>query len=266
MKGAIFYYSGSGNTKLACEYITKKITSADVELVDITKNKYNARDFGTFDLVGFATFTDFGSPPRLMEKFIAELPKQNGKPAIIFNTYGFISVRTLPVFEAWLTAKGFRVVDGYSLHTPENYPPMIERGKGAEGAPNKKEMQAFNRWISELDRALSKGINTMRPKKMKKPLISYVFPRFKRTQARRNMGEKFVDENLCIECGLCEKGCPYNAIKLDPKPKFDMNKCYGCWYCYNHCPEKAIYTHKFRGQYQYPKPTEHMKRIMGGKK
>jgi len=73
------------------------------------------------------------------------------------------------------------------------------------------------------------------------------------------MGEKFVDENLCTECGTCEKTCPYNAIMLNPKPVFDMTKCYGCWGCFNHCPTKAIYTKKFRGVGHYPKPSNQLK-------
>lgn len=264
MKVAIFYYSGSGNTRLACEYLTKKIKSADIELLDITKNKVG--DLGEYDLIGFATFTDFGSPPRLMEKFISNLPKQNGKPAVVLNTYGFMSLHTLFVFRTWITARGFKLMDGYSLHTPENYPPMIKRGKGAEGAPNEKEMKLFDQWISELDRALGKGVEKMGAKKMKRPFISYILPKFKRTKARMDMGEKFVDEKLCIQCGICMKGCPYKAIKLDPIPKFDMNICYGCWYCYNHCPKKAIYTKKFRGKYHYPKPTKHIISVLGDKK
>jgi len=35
MKGIICYYSGSGNTKLAMEYLTRKITNTDFELYDI---------------------------------------------------------------------------------------------------------------------------------------------------------------------------------------------------------------------------------------
>jgi ferredoxin len=264
MKGIIFYYSGSGNTKLACEYLIKNIKSADIELVDIIKNKVG--DLGGYDIVGFATFTDFGSPPRLMEKFIEKLPKQNGKPAVVFNTYGFMSLHTLPVFGALVSAKGFKIVNAYSLHTPENYPPMIKRGKGSEGAPNKMEMQAFDRWISELDRTLSKGVENMESTKLKKPLLSYIIPKFKRTKARKDMGDKFVDEKLCIRCGICEKGCPYKAVKLAPFPIFDMNKCYGCWSCFNHCPKKAIYTKKFRGKYHYPKPTKHMISTLGGRK
>jgi len=62
------------------------------------------------------------------------------------------------------------------------------------------------------------------------------------------MGEKFIEETLCNECGICKKLCPNGAIELNPKPVFDMDRCYGCWACYNHCPEKAIYTKKVKGK------------------
>jgi ferredoxin len=96
-------------------------------------------------------------------------------------------------------------------------------------------------------------------KKIKIGLLSSIIPTFGRTKARRDMGEKFVDEALCTECGICAKGCPYGAITLLPKPQFDMTKCYGCWYCYNHCPEKAIYTKKYRGVAHYPRPNDHLR-------
>lgn len=70
------------------------------------------------------------------------------------------------------------------------------------------------------------------------------------------MGEKYVVEEFCTECGVCEKGCPYGAIWLDPKPVFNMDRCHGCWSCYNHCPERAIYTKKYRGAGHYPRPSD----------
>ena len=72
-------------------------------------------------------------------------------------------------------------------------------------------------------------------------------------------GDVLEDALICSECGVCEKGCPYGAIKLNPKPQFDMEKCYGCWKCYNKCPEKAIFTNKYRGEWHYPRPNAHLK-------
>jgi len=258
MKGIICYYSGSGNTKLACRYIVGNI-EVPFDLVDVVKER--EIDLETYDVVGFATFTDFVGPPYLFQAFIEGLPRQEGKLAFVFNTYGFISGKTLRILERIVAAKGFKVIAGHSLHTPESYPPMSARGRGAEEAPNEKEMRSFDAFISELGQLLERTKEGQRieKKKVRIGLVNSVVPTYSRTTARRDMGEKYVDESLCNECGACEKQCPYGAIQMEPKPVFDMSKCYGCWRCYNRCPEHAIYTEKYRGGPYYPRPNDRLK-------
>jgi len=38
IKGIICYYSGSGNTKLACEYMAKKLSNIEFDFFDIAKD------------------------------------------------------------------------------------------------------------------------------------------------------------------------------------------------------------------------------------
>jgi ferredoxin/flavodoxin len=254
LRGIICYYSNSGNTKLACQYIVKNIKNVDFDFFSIAKD--NIPDLEIYDIVGFAVFTDFLGPSKLVQTFIEKLPRQNNRLTFVFNTYGFISGKTLKILDKWISARGFKVIAGYSLHTPENYPPMIAGGRGNEQAPSKKEMNEFNSFISELNRFLylfGEGKEIKR-NKINIGLLNSLLPTFSRAKARKDMGEKYIDEALCTQCGTCEKICPYEAIKLNPKPIFDMNKCYGCWACYNHCPNKAIYTKKCRGIGHYPKP------------
>ncbi len=84
------------------------------------------------------------------------------------------------------------------------------------------------------------------------------------------MGELVVNPELCVECGLCERNCPNNAIRVyDGVPLFCMhcnperapcllicpegaieevggaitinnNKCIGCKLCQEVCPIGAI--------------------------
>ncbi|MBL7077847.1 MAG: 4Fe-4S binding protein [Kiritimatiellae bacterium] len=135
---------------------------------------------------------------------------------------------------------------------------MIVRGNANEQAPNPKEQSAFDTFILELGRRLRDA--QMEPGgpsgRVRIDFLNSLMPSRPRTAARKDMGEKHVDEELCTECGLCEEGCPYAAIHLDPSPVFDMDKCRGCWACYNHCPEKAIYTKKLRGIGHYPHPID----------
>jgi L-aspartate semialdehyde sulfurtransferase ferredoxin len=58
-------------------------------------------------------------------------------------------------------------------------------------------------------------------------------------------GEINIDENLCVECGLCTGVCPTQALTLDPRSfrlKFARNRCIVCEQCVPTCPVEAITT------------------------
>lgn len=254
MKGIICYYSGTGNTKLACNYLAGKISAAEWTLHDIVKQ--GMPDLEQYSVAGFATFTDFWSIPQKFKTFLENLPEKKGQLSFILNTYGMITAFTLRDMARLLRLKKYRLIDGFSLHTPENYPPMIAAGMAMENAPDDKELENFKVFVQRLNQSLEglkrgevinhtfRGIN---------PLLFWV-PTLSRKSSGKSMKEKYVDVSLCTQCRICEKGCPYAAIKLDPYPIFDEKKCYGCWSCFNHCPQQAIYTGKFRGDYHYPRP------------
>lgn len=50
-----------------------------------------------------------------------------------------------------------------------------------------------------------------------------------------------IDLDVCNSCGLCEKNCPYGAIKwMDEKPHVIKALCKGCGLCAADCPKNAI--------------------------
>ncbi len=50
-----------------------------------------------------------------------------------------------------------------------------------------------------------------------------------------------VDREKCTGCGMCEKFCPDNAIKVvDGKAVIDYKHCKGCLICMKECPANAI--------------------------
>ncbi len=67
--------------------------------------------------------------------------------------------------------------------------------------------------------------------------------------------KKFYTTDECVACGLCQKVCPLNNIKLvDNKPIWDKN-CIHCSACINRCPKKAIeYGKKTIGKNRYIAP------------
>jgi hypothetical protein len=127
MKGVILFYSGTGNTALACQYLARRLPPR-LECVDVTLPR--RVDLAGMDVVGFATATDFWGVPQAFETFVAGLPLQDGKPAFVFNTYGAASGKTLRILAELVGARGFDVLAGHSLRMPESYPPMIAAKMG----------------------------------------------------------------------------------------------------------------------------------------
>lgn len=50
----------------------------------------------------------------------------------------------------------------------------------------------------------------------------------------------YVNEDLCIACGVCEERCMFGAIKVDGSAKVDEEKCFGCGSCVVGCEQEAI--------------------------
>jgi ferredoxin len=153
--------------------------------------------------------------------------------------YGSFSGKTLKVLAELAAARGYRILLGYSLHTPESYPPLNALGITSEGAPKPRELEEFEEFI---DRLVTK-IETLQAggdpeiEGGQLNVLQWLMPALPRTTSQTLMGDKQVDVERCTECGICMAVCPYEAIQLNPKPVFDETRCYGCWACYNHCPE-----------------------------
>lgn len=65
-----------------------------------------------------------------------------------------------------------------------------------------------------------------------------------------------IDTETCIQCGICEKICLTNRIKLlNDGPIFKSDDCHYCYACFNFCPKQAIYVKHYskkKGRYHYP--------------
>lgn len=263
MKSLICYFSTTGNTKLACEYLARRIPEAGFELMDIARDPLP--DLEPYRLVGLAAFADFVGPPKLMRDFIGRIPPQRGKAAFVFNTYGNFNGATLRVLARLARARGFQVLAGHALNTPENFPPLIAGGMANADYPSERQLAEFDRFSEDL-RGIAGSLKEGRPPRaaaIQLGLPERMMPPLPRVVARYAMGRKRVDPSLCNQCGICQSVCPYRAVTLNPGPVFDQKKCYGCWSCYNHCPSGAIYTKMLRGKGQYPEPHDRLRAKLG---
>lgn len=50
-----------------------------------------------------------------------------------------------------------------------------------------------------------------------------------------------IDQETCIDCGICEKFCPdMSAKEVDGEYVIDYDYCKGCGICWVECPVDAI--------------------------
>lgn len=57
--------------------------------------------------------------------------------------------------------------------------------------------------------------------------------------------EILIDEDVCVDCGLCTGVCPTEALGLDPQTfqlTFNRSRCIVCEQCIPTCPVQAIST------------------------
>ena len=63
-----------------------------------------------------------------------------------------------------------------------------------------------------------------------------------------------INEENCINCGVCVKTCPMKALELvDKKLVFDPERCLGCGVCITKCKQNAIYLEHREGKQNFPK-------------
>jgi len=255
MKGLIYYYSSTGNTKLAVNYIKNHIPNAEIDLCDITNEEIVTPD--KYDIVGFASFSEYLGPPTLMKRFIETLSQQNAKPAFVFNTYAGSKLLMQAEFAKQVEARGFKVVVGHSLIMPMNYPPMRKIGKHAANAPSAKDMSSFNDYISKIESIIGEIEKGEELKSVTRSLgLNKLAPSMPRDKVKKDFGIQVVDNEKCVNCGKCARVCAYNAIDMNPSPEVDQDKCNGCWACYNNCPKQAIHVNGFKGELQYKGPSK----------
>ena len=60
----------------------------------------------------------------------------------------------------------------------------------------------------------------------------------------QSLAEIKIDEDLCVDCGLCTGVCPTEALTLNPDYKlvFTRSRCIVCEQCIPTCPVEAIST------------------------
>lgn len=241
MKNAIIYvFSGTGNTKKACDIYKNEFEKNDVDttLYIVRKGFEKLPDPNDFDFVGFAYPIHGFNAPYIMLDLAKALPKANGKKQyFVVNTSGeplkINNVSSIK-FNDIMKRKGYVPFSEYHYVMPYN---MIFRHTDETAVKMKNTLDN----LAPIEaREVLCGV--------KHKLESVPFGRFiawvvRIEQPAMKINGKFfkVDADKCIKCGACAKNCPVGNIKIDENNKFSFgNDCIMCTRCSFNCPANAF--------------------------
>lgn len=256
----IFYFSATGNSKWATQYLAKAIGDKAVCISD-QPNADIAYTLEPDERIGFIFPVHGWRPPTIVKAFVEKLniclPHSATPYVYALCTAGDTIGETMDIFKHLLARKGLVLNAAFSLLMPESYvglpfmnvdTPANERKK-KENA--KTELQAIAKRIINRQTATTPPAIGRWPR-INSRLIGSIFVRYLITDKPFR-----VESQRCIKCGICAEVCPTNNIDggkgLQPQWKHN-GTCLTCFACYHHCPRHAIEfgrQTKHKGQYFY---------------
>jgi len=192
-------------------------------------------------VMGSPTYADHILYP--VGSFLDDLPEANGKPALVYATFGGVSKGvSLVEMTAALHRKGYRVKGAaqvlcvHSMFFRSAHPLM-------QGHPDESDFKVLEEWMDELSDRLESGdpyaldARSVRPSSplfrllistvVNMRLLGAIIPRYRFCSAR------------CRQCGACQARCPTGRLEYLPA-KRGNRRCLYCLECVRVCPSGAF--------------------------
>ena len=248
----IFFFTATGNSKFIAERIG---AATDDRLIDIAKCiQDDAFDFSVDDneSVGIIFPVYFFGLPMIVAEFLSKLKismKQNTYTYAVMNC-GDSTGKT----EKYLSSF-FHTNAVFGVSTVDNYVLLYKV----------KDEKIINEHLDKAEREVDEIIKHIMGKnngvfnnykgRFPNILSSLLYSIYKNGRKTK----KFSVNERCTGCGICEKVCPRQMIKIDDgRPVWSLGRCELCLGCLHRCPEYSInYGKKTSGNGRYLNPRVH---------
>lgn len=239
MKGLLYYFSGTGNTKWAADRIKSRfefyggtLDVTNIEKLEETNNK-------GYEMIIFGTPVHAEVVPKIMMDFIDKLPQNNDscKQCMLYCTLGAKSAAALDIMRRSLESKGYKVNVQAFIQLPNNY----YFGAGVEPSEIRiKELfiKAEAKIKSIVDDFYRNNFQMQKVSIFRATLGKISGKMFFRMLPK--LSKAFSSEVSCAKCGLCLRNCPKGNITFEEGKAVFHSNCIMCTRCIHICPINAI--------------------------
>lgn len=241
---ALLYFSQTGNTLKTAEAMAAALREKKHGVRVLDMRQAAPADVKDCDVLGVGAPCFESHAPEPVKAWLRTLPPLYGKPCFVFATAGGVPGRVLYELTRAVQAKGGTVVGGFMGRGTVHHPAPCLTGRLPD-RPHADDLAKARAFALALDRHLSRGGAGVMPESrqdaLKAPLGFYPLVGLiaRPWLLRIILPKPGLDQNLCNQCGLCEKECPAGSITLKPYPVLD-GTCIRCYHCQNICPQKAF--------------------------
>ena len=227
----ILYFSGTGNSLFAAKMLLKEGESL-VSIADLMKQGNITVQLKEGEKLGFVFPVYFYTVPAIIREFLERAEIINAGYVYSVITCGGGTAQASAVLKKLLAAKGIKLSYFKEVLMPDNsmlFYQIPGTEKAGERLDKAKELLAVVKEDIKNEKTSEIGKATVIS-----DLVGLGYKLCKGT-------DKFYAEDTCIGCGLCERNCPQQVIKLENgKPVWTKAECCKCSSCINRCPVKAI--------------------------